>query len=137
MAADYIINADLKRIFEEVDLNTEKLEGLINEIKRWPIKLDTATIGFVASSWITSMMERLNQQPEDITLFERIETILKLLRILSIDLGLWEAQNAYFSLDKRLYAAMKERSEREDPLAQSWIESFSRLGHHLHVKIPR
>ena len=34
VASEYIVNLDLKRIFEEEDLNLEKLESLIKEAKK-------------------------------------------------------------------------------------------------------
>lgn len=136
VAAEYIVNLDLKRIFEEEDLNTEKLQSLINETKKWSLEIDKGTIGFVANSWINSLIERINQQPEEIPLFKKIESALKLLISLSVELDLWEAQNAYFSIGKKLYDPMKEKAEKGDDFAKRWIEVFHQLGSQLHVKIP-
>lgn len=136
VAAEYIVNLDLKRIFEEEDLNTEKLQSLINETKKWSLEIDKGTIGFVANSWINSLIERINQQPEEIPLFEKIESALKLLISLSVELDLWKAQNAYFSIGKKLYDPMKEKAEKGDDFAKRWIEVFHQLGSQLHVKIP-
>jgi len=136
VAAEYIVNLDLKRIFGEEDLNTEKLQSLINETKKWFLEIDKGTIGFVANSWINSLIEKINQQPEEIPLFEKIESALKLLISLSVEIDLWKAQNAYFSIGKKLYDPMKEKAEKGDDFAKRWIEVFHQLGSQLHVKIP-
>ncbi|MBI5055616.1 MAG: DUF3536 domain-containing protein [Nitrospirae bacterium] len=134
-AAEYIINTDMKRIFEKEDLNIDELKKLMDEIKRWSIPLDTTTIGFVASSWITSVMERLSQQHEDVSLFEKIDTALELLKPLSLPLNLWKAQNIYFSIGRNHLDKMKEWAAKGDSLGRKWVEGFSKLGYYLHVKI--
>lgn len=134
VAAEYIINRDLWRIFEEKEVDMEKLESLIKETKRWSIEIDKA-IGFVTSKWVNSLMERLSQQPEDIALLEGIEKALKLLMLLPIELDLWKTQNMYFSMGRDLYSTMKERAEKGEDLARRWVEVFGQLGHYLHVKV--
>jgi len=134
--AGYIMNCDLEKIFGEEDLNTEKLESLINEVKRWPLENNTATVGFIASSWINSIMSKLYGQIEDVEFFERIEKVIKLLRQLPIELDIWKAQNIYFTIGKNLYSTMKERSEKGDDFARKWVEAFRKLGYYLQVKVP-
>jgi alpha-amylase/alpha-mannosidase (GH57 family) len=135
VATEYIINLDLKRIFEEQILNTEKLEGLIHETRKWSLQIDKGTIGFVASEWINSLIEKIRQQPEEIPLFEKMESALKLLISLSVELDLWKAQNAYFSIGKKLYEPMKEKAEKGEDWAKRWIDVFHRLSSQLHVKV--
>jgi hypothetical protein len=135
VAAEYIVNMDLKRAFEGEDLDTEKLEGLINEAKKWSLEIDKGTIGFAANVWINSLMEKLRQRPEEIPLLEKVENVLGLLFSLAAELDLWKAQNTYFSLGKVWFGPMKERAEREDDLGKQWIEVFDRLGSRIQVKV--
>ncbi|MBI4848365.1 MAG: DUF3536 domain-containing protein [Nitrospirae bacterium] len=134
-AAGHIINRDLKKIFEEGDIKIEKLEKLIPEIKKWSVELDAATVGYVAGSRINSLMEELAQRPEDAVLIDRTENILKLTRMLPVELDLWKAQNIYFSINKKLYKAMKDEASKGENASQKWVHSFRKLGHHLHVKV--
>lgn len=134
-AAEYIINTDLKRVFEEENLDMEKLKKLMDEIRRWSIKIDTTTIGFVASSWVNSVMSTLSRNSEDIRLFEKIDETLELIKPFSLSLNLWNAQNIYFSIGKNIFSKMKERARGGDKTAQKWVEGFSKLGYYLHVKV--
>jgi alpha-amylase/alpha-mannosidase (GH57 family) len=134
-AAEYVLNTDLKQIFEEVDLDIEKLKKLIDETRRWSVKIDTTTIGFVAGSWLNSLMEKLYQQPEDLRLFERIDSTLEVLRPLSLSLDFWKAQNKYFLIGKNLYKKMEEKAAKGDNFPSRWIDVFNKLGRHLHVKV--
>jgi len=58
-------------LLEEEDLNMEKFDGLLKEATRWSIEIDKKTIGFVATSWVNSIMERLRQQSAEVALFEK------------------------------------------------------------------
>jgi hypothetical protein len=136
VATEYTVNMELKRIIEAEDLNPEKLERLINEVKKWSLKIDRGTIGFVATSWTNSLMEKLRQQPQEIPLLEKIENVLKLLIPLSVELDLLKAQNVYFTIEKERYSPMKERAEKGDDFAKRWAEAFHRLSSHLSVKVP-
>jgi alpha-amylase/alpha-mannosidase (GH57 family) len=134
-AAEYIINTDLKRIFEEENPDAEKLKKIMDETRRWSIKIDTTTIGFVASSWINSVMGKLNSHPEDVKLFEKIDETLELMKPFSLPLNLWNAQNIYFSIGKNIFSRMKEQARGGDAAAQKWVEGFTKLGYYLEVKI--
>jgi alpha-amylase/alpha-mannosidase (GH57 family) len=133
-AAEYTLDTDLKKTFNgEVDV--EKLGRLIEEIKRWSINVDTTTIGFIAGSWVHSIMERLNERPEEIRLFELVENTLEALTPLNLQLNLWKAQNIYFSIGKKHFAGMKKKAGSGDTFSLGWVAAFSKLGYYLHVKI--
>jgi len=133
-AAEYTLNTDLKKIFNH-EVNVEKMGRIIEEIKRWSINVDTTTIGFIASSWVHAVMEKLNEQPEDIRLFEMLKDTLEALTPLGLQLNLWKAQNIYFSIRKRHFPMMKKKAETGDSFSADWVGAFSKLGHYLHVKI--
>jgi hypothetical protein len=135
VAAEYVINSDLRRIFEQEDLNLERFENLIKEAKRWSFDIDKKTIGFMATSWINLLMERLRQQQDGKPLFEKMEKVLELLRSLSVEPDLWKAQNTCFSIGKGFLNEMRERAARGDESAKSWVEVFQQLCFRLSVKV--
>jgi alpha-amylase/alpha-mannosidase (GH57 family) len=134
-ATEYVLNTDLKRIFEREDLDMEKLKRLIDEAKRWSVKIDKVTIGFVAGGWVNSVMEKLNAQSDGLQLIENIYSVMEILKPLSLQMDLWKAQNVYFSIAGNFYGRMQEMAGEEDDLAGKWTDGFSRLGYHLNVKI--
>jgi alpha-amylase/alpha-mannosidase (GH57 family) len=135
-AAEYILNADLKKIFENGEkLDEEKLMKAIDEVKRWAIKIDTTTVGFIVSSWVESLMEQLNKEPENVQLFEKIYNVMEFIKPLSLSLDLWKAQNIYFSISKDFYQTMRTKAEKRDDNAKRWVENFIKLGNYLHVKV--
>ncbi|UCD34269.1 MAG: DUF3536 domain-containing protein [Nitrospiraceae bacterium] len=134
VAAEHVVNSGLRKLLDE-DLDIEKLQALITEIKKWSLVIDKQGIGFAASRIINSHMETLQDAPENLSLMARIDTILKLLSPLSVDLDLWKAQNIYFSMARSLYKDMKKKAEQSDGRNKKWIEEFRKLGYHLKVKV--
>jgi alpha-amylase/alpha-mannosidase (GH57 family) len=134
-AAEYILNNDLKRIFEDTEFDIERLEKLIVDAKKWSIKIDTTIMGFVVSSWVESAMEQLSEQTHNIHLFEMIDNVMEILKPLSLTLNLWKAQNIYFSISRKVLRYMEDRVSNGDREAMRWMEEFRRLGDYLHVKI--
>ncbi|MDR4499004.1 MAG: hypothetical protein MRK02_13960 [Candidatus Scalindua sp.] len=45
-AAEYVLNANLKKFFEEDTVDCERLTRLIGELKGWSVPLESAAIGF-------------------------------------------------------------------------------------------
>jgi hypothetical protein len=134
VAAEYVVNRDLKEIFEG-DPELDRLRSLMEEVHRWSIRIDATTAGFVVSSWLAESMEKLLSHPEVAEVLERIDDVMETLKPLSLPLDLWKAQNIYFSLGKEHFASMNERAQREGGSAARWVECFLKLGRYLHVKI--
>jgi hypothetical protein len=134
-AAEYLLNRDLIELLRKEDVDLEKLEKLITEAKNWPITFDKTTLGYVASARINQIMEMLNENPEDIRLFEHVDTIMEALKPLSLSLNLWKAQNLYFSIGKNFLDTMKERASEGNNVAAKWLENYLSLGHYLHIKV--
>ena len=131
---EFILNRDLCDILEQENINIERLQSIVDEMKRWAFKRDQGNFGFVASQKISELMKRLEQQPKNIALVETIEAVLNTINQLTLDIDLWKAQNIYFAIGKQHYSERKQQA-KVDELARKWIKSFERLGAILQVKI--
>ncbi|MBI1910829.1 MAG: DUF3536 domain-containing protein [Deltaproteobacteria bacterium] len=133
-SAEYILNLDLKREFGD-HLEKERLEDLINNSRKLSITIDGDTIGFKASAWVNSEMEKLEIDPENSERIERIRDVLKLLAPIPVRLNLWKTQNIYFAIGKKLYAQINEKIKKGDGAASRWAGAFGDLGNFVHVKV--
>ena len=134
LAVEHIINVDMRRAFEKEEVDIEKLKRLILESNRWGIHLDRAAIEYDVSLWVTSLMEKITQDPMNPILFARITTALELLEPLSLTLNFWKAQNMYFSIKEQLKGKMDEKT-RDDEFAKEWLDAFNHLGEKLGIKV--
>ncbi|MHB8482610.1 MAG: DUF3536 domain-containing protein [Nitrospiria bacterium] len=135
LATDFVTNADLQETLQQKEADLARLEKLVREAKRWSVRLDTATIGFLASVQIEALLKRSALLPEGLALMESVNKILENLAPLHIELNLWKSQNLYFSIGKRFYIHMNEQAKQGSASAKQWVETFLRLGQYLHVKV--
>lgn len=133
VAAEYIVNLDMKRVLNEEATDVKRLERLIDDIGRWSIGLEKG-MEVIASTKITSLMKAFSLNPEDASLMERMRAVLGLLKRIPVELDLWEAQNFYFSVARRLYKYKKKMAGKDDASGQ-WLEQFRDLGRNLKVRV--
>ncbi|UCH81036.1 MAG: DUF3536 domain-containing protein [Nitrospiraceae bacterium] len=134
-AAEYIINADLKKMFEEETFDKVRLKRLIDETSRWSVRIDSTTMGFKVTTWINTSMERFSKKPDRAELPERIIDALEILKPLLLSLNLWKAQNMYFAVSQDFFRDMKEKADQGDESSKQWVGSFIKLGNYLNIKI--
>jgi len=132
---EFVLNSETKGLLDTEEIDLKKLQNLIEEINRWGVKLDRPMLSYVISKRINARMEKLAQAPENVYLLERIQKVLTILSVLSLELDLWKAQNICFSIGKLLYEEMREKADRNDQLAKKWVDLFVGLEKHLRVKM--
>jgi hypothetical protein len=135
VATERIINVDMKRLFEKEEIEKEELKRLIIESSRWGITLERPAMEYQISLWVTDRMEKVFQNPEDVSLVKEIMTVLELLEPLSLNLNFWKAQNIYFSLREGLKAKKVEMAAQGDGSSKEWVDSFDELGERLRIKV--
>ncbi|MDD5232983.1 MAG: DUF3536 domain-containing protein [Syntrophales bacterium] len=131
---EFIVNRDLRDILEKSDIPVSALRKQVDEIRKWPIEPDRNSLNLIARNSITGRAKRLAEDPFDLSLWEKIEEIIRTLEPLHLDIGLWETQNIYFRIGTKMYAGMQKKAEAGDARAQSWLERFQRLGDELKMK---
>ena len=133
--AEFIINQDLCNIIQDEDTNLDRLQALVDEVGKLSLQLDEATLIFVSTHKINSLMYKLENSPKDINLLETIKKIVKILLALTPGLDLQAAQNTFFSICKNKYPEMKGKADEGLETAKKWIEHFKNLAHYMDVKI--
>ena len=130
----YIINLDLKKILSVEDPDTQRLAVLVGEMTKGKFEPDTATLNFTASAAITTLMQRLLENPDDAFLMEKINEVFKILSPLALKYNLWECQNYYFRIGRKKAAGMQDLAGSGNAHARQWIRLFEELGCYLGVK---
>jgi hypothetical protein len=77
-------------------------------------------------------MELLKEDSHNTNLMEEINTSIKLLNDLSIELDLWKAQNILFIISREYLADYKGKT---DEAAKKWVNLFREIEKHLQVRI--
>jgi alpha-amylase/alpha-mannosidase (GH57 family) len=135
VSAEFIINHDLKALFNGGEPEMGHMAQLVKVSKHLSVQLDPETIGFVAGSWINGRMEEIEKDPSRLESLTRLRDIIKLLRETPVKLNLWKAQNIYFALGRTVYREAKDNAKTGDERAARWAAVFEDLGNYFHVRV--
>jgi alpha-amylase/alpha-mannosidase (GH57 family) len=134
-AVQYTVNHDLKKILESSEMiDTEKLNKLYEEIKKWDVPLDKEGLAYAATKRVNRLMETLSLTPMNEEVINELQTSLETMKRLGVDLNLWKAQNILFYMGRTLLPPMKQKTE-ENPAAEAWVGTFYRIADDLQVRL--
>ncbi len=128
--ADFILNADLKKAFDE-GINEEKVHDIINDMKKWQITVEPLELEFKVWHITGETISRFAHNPSDIHMLLKTQKIIKLLQLLPIEINFWHMQNIYYKIAKTTYKEFLLKSRSGDVNAIRWVEVFKQIGHDL------
>ena len=78
MAAELVVNADLRLAFEEKELNFQRIENLLEAAKLLGVSLEQASLEYVFRKNVERMAELLSAHPTNLALLEKLDAALYL-----------------------------------------------------------
>jgi hypothetical protein len=135
IAADVVLNIDLRRAFEKNNLDEERIRTLLDEAERLKIPLDGPALEFALRRTIERLARYLAENPATLPLLENLNTAVTLARSIPFAVDLWEAQHVFYDISRDLYPRMREEMERGDAAAEAWTARFRLLSENLSVRL--
>jgi len=129
------INLEFDHLFSKKDLDLERLENLLQEIKEWSVNIDKAALELKIEGWANQAMEELEKQPYNIDFIRSIVGVLTKLEKIDIAFYPWKAQNIYFKMKQELISSFQKRADEGDEKAKLWLEEFKKLGVMLNIGV--
>ncbi len=129
-AAEFTLNNDLKRAFQG-DINVDRIQNIVQEIKRWNVPIDTLDLEFVIRRRIEGLMDKLYRNASDLSLLQRIREMLFLFPLLPFEINLWYPENIYHRMAKTVYREFLLKAKAGDEEKTEWIEEFKKVGQGL------
>ncbi|NUN24287.1 MAG: DUF3536 domain-containing protein, partial [Candidatus Jettenia caeni] len=126
-AAEFTLNHDLKKAFEE-GLDADKIRGIVHEIKRWNVTVDSSALEFIVRRKIEKLMDELYKNIPDISLLRKMEKKLQILSLLPFEVNLWYVQNIYYKMAKTIYKDFLLRTKFDERDKSCWVEEFKKIG---------
>jgi hypothetical protein len=134
-AAEFALNANLRRTFSDETLPLDHAKALMVEAEEEGVHLDTATLEYALRKNMEQTAERLLGDPSNVTVLSRLREALDLLPSLPFQVNVWTIQNICYELFKTTYKEMKDDAARGKKKAKGWIEIFSGLAERLSIRI--
>jgi alpha-amylase/alpha-mannosidase (GH57 family) len=135
-AAEFALGSMLRSELQRENLDLERIEQLLNDVREEHVKLDEAGLEYPLRRHIENLMRRLSYEPENLFLLRHCEAVVRLMRRFPFKVDLGKAQNRYYRIMENVYAGFLARAN-EGGLAESkqWIELFQSMGRELRVKV--
>lgn len=134
-ATEVALNSDIKKAFLEEVIDTDRIQSLFNDMKKWDVPLDSIDAEFIARHKLDGLMEKLHANPLDLDLLLEIRKILELFKMLPVEINYWQTQNIYYKMAKTTYREflLKTMAGNEDAI--KWVDTFKYLGEMLFFNI--
>ncbi len=136
VAAEIILNSDLRRVLEAEDLSLERANALLDEAWRAGVQLDGPTLEFALRRTIERLARQFHAEPRALDRLARLEAAVSLARSLPFSVNLWTAQNLFWEVLQSVFPAMEPRARAGDADSARWLELFRKLGDNLLVRVP-
>jgi Domain of unknown function (DUF3536) len=131
MAAEFAINAGVRRALEAEPVDPALLRSFLQLAKADKVRLDTTTLSYIADHRMKRAMVELQMSAGSLEMLERALTMAHTLTELPFDLNLWQAQNIWYEILRSSSYALTSHNADERP---HWDKDFNDLGKCLSIE---
>ena len=131
LAAEFAINAGLRRALEGEPVDQAVLRSFLQLAKSDKVKLETATLSYIADQRMKRAMVELQMSAGSLEMLDRALALARTITELPFELNLWQAQNIWYEiLRTSTYALTSQRAEDRP----HWDKGFDELGKCLSIE---
>lgn len=134
-AAEYVLNADLKRVLAAEPLDLQRVTRVLEQVRSSQVKLDRPALILTFQRALDRLAVCLWQNPDNLTTLRTLEDLARIAKNTFGEVDVWKVQNLYFDLLRVHYPRKLGAAERGAAEAAAWASSFRRLGDQLAVSI--
>jgi len=130
LAAEFAINAGLRRALEGEPVDQAMLRSFLQLAKSDKVKLDTTTLSYIADQRMKRAMVELQMSAGSVEMLDRALTLARTITELPFDLNLWQAQNIWYEILRTSRYALTSLCAEDRP---RWDKDFNDLGKCLSI----
>jgi hypothetical protein len=134
-AAEIVLNAGLRRAFEDTGLDPNAIHDLLDEARLEGITLDATVLEYAYRKNLERMADLFRSNSFDLALLKKLETAVNLIGELPFQVNLWKIQNDYYEILQSVYTEYKGKAEHGDEGSREWIKYFKELGEKLYIRV--
>jgi alpha-amylase/alpha-mannosidase (GH57 family) len=127
-AAEFVLNVDLRRAFEDEEVDINRIQSVLEEVQHSNIALHATELNYALKGTLEWMEERMYTNPTNLSLLQKTETLVGLARTLPFEVDFWKIQNVYHDMQQGVYPVFLSRSTQASTTAEAWINHFIALG---------
>jgi alpha-amylase/alpha-mannosidase (GH57 family) len=132
LAAEFAINAGLRRALEAEPIDQAPLRSFLQLAKADKVPLETATLSYIADQRMKRAMVELQMSAGSLEMLDRALALARTLAELPFELNLWQAQNIWYEILRTASYSLTSQVPEDRP---KWNEDFNELGKILSVDV--
>jgi len=136
MAAEFTLNAALRRSLEAEILDAEQIRKILDETANIGVQLDVATLEYSVRRKLDRLADWMREEPTSLERLQILDQAVTLVRMLPFEVSLWKAQNVFYGILQSLYHRFQSEASLGDEFARNWLDQFRLLGSKLSVLVP-
>ena len=133
-AAEFVLNASLKREFEESMLNLARIQNLLDAAKMHGVALEGSMLELSIRSRLERMAEAFGNQPSDLQRLQELDAMAGLLPLFPFEVNLRIVQNIFCHIRQEKFPELQKKARRRGKKAGEWTTLFESLGDKLGVR---
>ncbi|WP_348263706.1 DUF3536 domain-containing protein [Telmatobacter sp. DSM 110680] len=130
LAAEFAINAGLRRALEGDPIDQAILRSFLQLAKADKVPLDTTTLSYIADQRMKRAMVELQMSAGSLEMLDRALGLAHTLVELPFELNLWQAQNIWYEILRTSSYALTSQIADDRP---QWEKDFNELGKCLSI----
>jgi hypothetical protein len=129
VSSEFVLNNEIRRCLSGEKVDCERLQRLIESATQKGIALD-GSVNMALRGRLDRTMNRWSMDPFEVQNLSELEVLIPLLRVVSVEADLWQAQNTYYEV-MRASVYCKPGS-----VGNASVQLFRRVGHSLGIAVP-
>jgi hypothetical protein len=134
-AANFILNAELRRQFEGNEPDPARIRALVQEAQTDNVDLERDELGYAIKAHLDSQLVRLTAAPDEVALLARTAEIAEIVHSVNLEVNLWKTQNLYFKLLKDVAPRYHAQAAQGEAASRERLQHFLKLGDQLGFKV--
>jgi hypothetical protein len=129
ITAELALNGMLRRALESGELDLERIQGLLEDIRIAQAPLDTAALEITLRRNLERSSEEFFEDSRDLGKLRKLRELVATAKSLPLPLVLWAMQNYCYDVLRKVYPEMRNKGELE------WTVQFEQLAALLDLKV--
>jgi alpha-amylase/alpha-mannosidase (GH57 family) len=135
LAAEFVINHDLRAEFDAEDIDVEHAQALVADAESLKVPLDKTGLAFALKRTLERLARRVRAEPDELNVLEAFARAATLACALPLSVDLWKVQNDYYELLRSTYEEKSDEARSGAADAVRWVELFKTVGAQLDVAV--
>jgi alpha-amylase/alpha-mannosidase (GH57 family) len=136
MAAEFVLNRELRAAFAADSFDLESARTLLEEARSTQVPLDRSGLGFALQRTLESLAVAVQEQPDDHARLQRLADAAAFAHGLPFPVDLWKVQNVFYDVVQHHYPRIAAEADETNGEAEQWIALAHRVGEQLAVAVP-